>query len=87
MGEVRLPATALGEVRGRGPPYSAHLQVTLWPGLKAEVRLSGLSRCPDRALCSRLERGNSWASYVVTLYSQGEPFASVYVFPPWLRRA
>jgi len=51
------------------------------------VRLSRLSRCPDRALCSRLERGDSWSSYVVTLYSQGEPFASVYVFPPWLRRS
>ncbi|ADL18994.1 hypothetical protein ASAC_0587 [Acidilobus saccharovorans 345-15] len=82
---MRLPLVNLKEVAGPGP-YRARLEVTLWPGLVEEVSVPRLSRQPDRAYCSRIE-GLEARSYVVTLCSSGEPFASVYLCPPWIRSA
>lgn len=80
---MRLPRVLLEEVRGERPAYSADLVVELWPGLRQEMRLKYLSRCPDGAACTRLERVGSDSTYVITLYSSGQPFASLYLVPLW----
>lgn len=85
---MRLPYTYIKEVRESEGSYSATLEVTLWPGLVKRVPVARLVRCPDRASCNRLERlPYGVSSYVVTLYSRGEPFASVYLEPIWSRQA
>ncbi len=81
---MRLPKVELRQGPRQRPPYSATLRATLWPGLTEEVRLSRLARSPDAACCNRLERLPSGRmTYVVTLYSKGQPFASFYLSTDW----
>ena len=77
---MRLPRVEVRASRG-GPPYSATIRVELWPGVSQVIQLERLARCPDAAACTRVERAPTGRSYVVTLYSGAEPFASVYLSP------
>lgn len=81
---MRLPRAEVMDVGGERPLYTATVVVELWPGLRQKVYLTRLVRCPNAATCTRLERCGDGKTYVVTLYSSGAPFASVYLMPPWL---
>ncbi len=81
---MRLPKVELSPERRRGPTFSATVRTTIWPGLIEEVRLTRLARPPDAACCNRTELLPSGRrTYVVTLYSRGQPFASFYITTDW----
>lgn len=81
---MRLPKVELRTEPRMGPGFSATVRTTIWPGLVEEVRLTRLARRPDAACCSRREVLPSGRStYVVTLYSKGQPFASFYLCTDW----
>ncbi|MGC9072443.1 MAG: hypothetical protein ACP5HK_07145 [Acidilobus sp.] len=86
---MRLPKVTLSSDErawGHEPPYSATIKAMIWPGLREEIRVTRLARRPDSACCNRLERSPSGrVTYVVTLYSRGQPFASFYLSPDWVR--
>jgi hypothetical protein len=87
VSNLRLPRIWINEIKQKNyneKCYDAFVTIELYPNIKLKISIKKLIQEPKKACCTgRLLGLNS--SYIITLFSEGGPFASVYLFPPWYK--
>ncbi|MCE4623140.1 MAG: hypothetical protein F7B11_00110 [Caldisphaeraceae archaeon] len=81
---MRIPLVWIeDERRSNNKLYEATLSVEIYPGISLKIKLERLVKEPNKACCTgRLSNLDN--SYIITLFSDNKPFATVYLVPPWL---
>ncbi|AFZ70000.1 hypothetical protein Calag_0218 [Caldisphaera lagunensis DSM 15908] len=80
---MRLPRTWIDSSRKNEENYEARITVEIYPGVNFKIYINKLAQKPVFACCTGREN-KICNSYIISLFSQSGPFASLYILPPWL---
>ncbi len=80
---MRLPRTWIDYTKKTKENYEATITVEIYPGVNINIYINKLAQKPVFACCNRREN-KICNSYIISLFSQNGPFASLYIMPPWL---